>query len=86
MKITDTLKQIIEKVEPYYTEWQKEIDITAIEKYIVDNGWIGLKFIKWNIDYKEVWINWKTYIFPFKDPSLYTEEELKHLLEILNNI
>jgi len=87
---SNNLKNDIISLKEDLERWLAKViwhyDITPIEKYIVNNGWINLKFVKWNTDYKEVWVNWKTYIFPFKDPSLYTEQENKDLLELLKKL
>jgi len=78
-------------IEAVFGAWIEEeilwhYDIIAVEKYIHNNWWIGLKFIKGNIDYKEVWINGKTFIFPNKPLHLYNEQENKDLLELLNKL
>lgn len=165
MKITDTLKQIIEKIEPYMdktlSEWclfiknkfSKEkyiftfcwntkywkttyncywthpiydylldyrdnystietknfeimlneeikilwhLDITSVLKYIESNiAWHTNYSNAWGKDYFYFWYYEKDnqgeiveydFKIPNKPLHLYTEEELKHLLEILNNI
>ena len=85
------MKQLQEILKPHFTEGQTEIDITAVLKYIAS---------KWYYPYidKLLWENTGTaiiiadeydnfeYTIPSKPLHLYTEQEEKELLEILNNL
>lgn len=71
----------IEKlIKPYFAEWQTEVDITAVLKYIDEKTWNWF-IIMWDKIILSAYL--KDESIPNKPLNLYTEQEEKDLLELL---
>ena len=90
------MKKLHKMLEPYFAYWQTEPDITAVEKYIVDNidenkfcfinyDTISNKKIVQEISMDIMWNAnvEKEYIIQNKPIYLYNTEEKKDLFELL---
>lgn len=86
------MKQLQEILKPYFAEWQTEVDITAVLKYIckyAKNYHITEDKIQW----WDEWIDdyWNRYDYQIWETSnkplhLYTEEENLQLLKLLKQL
>jgi hypothetical protein len=82
--------QIIEIIEPYFAEWQTEVDITAVLNYIAESKnkkHMSRLVYDNNSNYFEVTTKfWSKYKLLNKPLHLYIEREEKHLLELLRTL
>lgn len=77
-----TIIEINKLIEPYFVEWQTEVDITAIVRYLNK---------KWFVDYKRMRDSFmycqedsSLMYFRNKPLNLFDNTELKELIKILN--
>jgi len=76
------MEEIKKLVSPYFVDWQTEVEITAVLKYMLfEYSFSSMDLtLNWFIVFT---INWKDVFIPNKPLHLYTEQEEKDLLELL---
>ncbi len=79
------MEEIKKLVKPYFVEWQTEMEITAVLKYI-NNSLYVKEIVVWNkeisILIQQDWKYWSEFILN-KPLHLYTDQEKKDLLKLL---
>ena len=81
--MNETRKAIIELIEPYFAEWQAEVEITAVLKYIKDKWWFNNRVEIWEKEILFKIFEDKVEWLKYTPLHLYNDQEEKELLELL---